>query len=222
MCPSSTSARTSPAQSEMATSSEAMPRPGARGRTRGARRPGAAQRARRAREVGQEVHGEDAAPHDERDLVEHEDPVGVVAEQQQPDPGGEDHHGAGHEQRGEGPQHDVGRTLGHVDRRRRVVAGEPVAGARELQRNGPDQHQPDEHVRAEQALHVQDRDALGDEQDDQQRGGRAGQQLVELDAPEASARAGGLGRGPVSELGHGGSPAAGRASGRRLARAGRA
>ena len=114
------------------------------------------------------------------------------------------------------------RALRAVDRRAGVVAREPVAGAGELEQDGRDQGEPDEHVRGEQAAHVDDRGALGEQEDRQQRRHRAREQLVDLDSADADGAAPGFGDRRVSEPAHVGPPGAVRGSGRRPRRAGRA
>ena len=72
-----------------------------------------------------------------------------------------------------------------VARRTGVVANEAITRARELQQDQTDQDQSDEHVGVQQAADAEDRDPFDDQQGGQDRGYRAGENLVALDAAKA-------------------------------------
>ena len=151
------------------------------------RAPVAPQRADHARGIDKEVDGEDGAPDEEEELVEEEQLIGLVSQQEQPDAGSEYADGGHHEEWRHQPHRQSRRALLHVRTRVRVVAGEAIAGAAQLQQDRWHQYQSDEHVEGEEAADQDDRDALGDQQDGEDRADCGGEDLVSLEAAEALA-----------------------------------
>jgi len=92
-----------------------------------------------------------------------------MADDHQEHTGSEDEQRRGHENGGEHTQRQQRRAFGAVARRARVVAGESVAGARQLEHDWSDQHQPDEHVLGTEVTQPHDRHALGGEQGREQK-----------------------------------------------------
>ena len=64
----------------------------------------------------------------------------------------------------------------------RRMAGEPVGRRHDLERDRRDEEQPDEHVERDRAADTEDREALGEEQLQQEKAVRAGESAVALDA----------------------------------------
>lgn len=117
-------------------------------------------------------------PDDEARLVQRQQRAAPVRSgEQQCDAAREDHHGREHDQRCEQPHLGRWRTLAPVGRIRRVIAHEPVSGARRLQRDGSDQQHPEEHVGVQQLPDPQDRHTQRGKQD-QQHDTRGGRQLL--------------------------------------------
>ena len=120
-------------------------------------------------------------------LVELMQGVGAVAGGQQADAGGEHDHRREDQCRARARATAArGGPFSRYAARAAVVADEAVAGARELEQDGPDQHQADEHVLGPQVAQPQDRHALREQQHREHGGGEAGQVLVPVRPAEPS------------------------------------
>src|SRR5436189_171643 len=71
-----------------------------------------------------------------------------------------------------------GRPLRPVGVRARVVADEPIAGARQLQQHRRNERHADEHVHDSEAIHMDDGDSLRHQEGDDKGRGGARQDLV--------------------------------------------
>ena len=110
--------------------------------------------------------------------AEHDPVPAVRPEHEQPDAGREQAHRCHDEQRRERPHQDVRRPAIDVRCVPGVIAEHPVAGGRELQHDRRDQQHPDEDVHRQEGSQEEDRDALDQEQNDQDNCSRRGQPLV--------------------------------------------
>jgi hypothetical protein len=122
--------------------------------------------------VGQHVHASDDDEGDEARLVGGENPPVAVAEGDKRDPGGQHRHGAQDYQGRERAQRETGRPAAAVPGAPRVVPGEAVSGAPELQGGRADQEHADEDVLYDEGPQEEDRDALRREEEHQDEAGQ--------------------------------------------------
>ena len=157
-----------------------------------------------AERVGEDVDRHRPEPDDEARLVEHEHGASVRHGEQQ-DPRPEQRQRREHEHgRDEHAHQRSGRAEPDVLGAARVVAGHPVAGARELQRDRAEEQHPDEDVDREQRAEERDRRSLDREAEQQDEPDERGEAVVAERAAEGAASAGRGGRAPESgQLGHG-------------------
>jgi hypothetical protein len=110
----------------------------------------------RAPQIDEHVHPEEDEPDDRRRAVEVAGELERVAVQEpHRDAAAEEDDRRRHEQRREQPQRDLRRPFRDVGPTARVVAGEPQAGARQLEQDGRDQSEPDEDVQRHERVHAE-------------------------------------------------------------------
>ncbi len=134
-------------------------------------------------QVPEHVQGHEHHPRDEAHLVQHQPRIAVVRPgEQKHDAAGEHDNRREHDERADQTQDELRRSLAPVLDVARVVAQEPITGARHLEHDRPDQQEPDEQVHRDELAQLRDREADHGEQHDQDPAGDRRQLLVAVGA----------------------------------------
>ena len=155
-------------------------------------RAGGAIRPHQMRKLGcvrQDVHAHRAEPDDEARLVQTDDQSLLRPHEDDCDARAEQHGGRCDGQRCDHePEQRVRRTTAQILRVAEVVARETPAGARELQEDRWQEHEPEEDVNRQPLADERDRRALGGEEDEEHEPVHARQTLVAVHAAAEASR----------------------------------